>query len=85
LYQVATQVVPGAGSTAARLMLVGEQSGDSEDQSGMPFVAPAGRVLDHALYDARIARDDVFVTNAVQHFKHELRGKRRLHKRPNTN
>jgi DNA polymerase len=84
LYQFATQVVPGARSTAARLMLVGEQPGDSEDQSGMPFVAPAGRVHDHALYEARIARDDAFVTNAVRHFKHELRGKRRLHKRPNT-
>jgi DNA polymerase len=64
-------------------MLVGEQPGDREDLAGKPFVGPAGRVLDRALAQARIARDDVFVTNAVKHFKHEMRGKRRLHKRPN--
>jgi len=64
-------------------MIVGEQPGDQEDLSGHPFVGPAGRVLDAALEEARIDRDDVFVTNAVKHFKHEPRGKRRLHKTPN--
>jgi len=64
-------------------MLVGEQPGDSEDKSGKPFVGPAGRILDRALKDAQIARGDVYVTNAVKHFKYEMRGKRRLHKRPN--
>jgi len=83
LYRFATQVVPGEGPMGARLMLVGEQPGDSEDLSGKPFVGPAGRILDRALQDAQIARTDVFVTNAVKHFKHEMRGKRRLHKRPN--
>ena len=67
----------------ARLMLVGEQPGDKEDLAGKPFVGPAGRILDRALEQAGIARDDVFVTHAVKHFKHEMRGKRRLHKRPN--
>jgi DNA polymerase len=65
-------------------MLVGEQPGDHEDRAGKPFVGPAGRVLDRALAEAGIARAEVFVTNAVKHFKHEMRGKRRLHKRPNT-
>jgi DNA polymerase len=64
-------------------MLVGEQPGDKEDLAGKPFVGPAGRILDSALKDAGIAREDTFVTNAVKHFKHEMRGKRRLHKRPN--
>jgi uracil-DNA glycosylase family protein len=64
-------------------MLVGEQPGDQEDLAGRPFVGPAGRILDQALEQAGIARQDVFVTNAVKHFKHEVRGKRRLHKRPN--
>jgi uracil-DNA glycosylase len=64
-------------------MLVGEQPGDKEDLAGRPFVGPAGRLLDEALEQAGIARKDVFVTNAVKHFKHEMRGKRRLHKRPN--
>ena len=84
LYQFATQVVPGEGPTGARLMLVGEQPGDREDLSGKPFVGPAGKMLDRALQEAQIARGDVYVTNAVKHFKHEMRGKRRLHKRPNT-
>jgi DNA polymerase len=84
LYQFATQVVPGEGPKGARLMLVGEQPGDSEDLSGKPFVGPAGRILDRALQEAQIARGEVYVTNAVKHFKHEMRGKRRLHKRPNT-
>jgi uracil-DNA glycosylase family protein len=64
-------------------MLVGEQPGDKEDLAGRPFVGPAGRLLDEALQQAGIARKEVFVTNAVKHFKHEMRGKRRLHKRPN--
>jgi DNA polymerase len=64
-------------------MLVGEQPGDKEDLAGKPFVGPAGQVLDHALAEAEIPRTEVFVTNAVKHFKHEMRGKRRLHKRPN--
>jgi uracil-DNA glycosylase family protein len=83
LYRNATQAVPGEGRRHAELMLVGEQPGDSEDRAGHPFVGPAGRVLDRALEEAEIARPEVFVTNAVKHFKHELRGKRRLHKRPN--
>jgi uracil-DNA glycosylase family protein len=82
LYKHATQAVPGEGRKGARLMLVGEQPGDKEDLSGRPFVGPAGRVLDRALEQAGIPRTEVFVTNAVKHFKHEMRGKRRLHKRP---
>jgi uracil-DNA glycosylase len=83
LYRNATQVVPGEGPARAHVLIVGEQPGDKEDLVGRPFVGPAGLVLDRALEDADIARDDVFVTNAVKHFKHELRGKRRLHKKPN--
>jgi DNA polymerase len=63
-------------------MLVGEQPGDNEDRAGKPFVGPAGHILDRALDEAGIRRDEVFVTNAVKHFKYEWRGKRRLHKRP---
>jgi uracil-DNA glycosylase len=84
LYKHATQAVPGEGRRSAHVMLVGEQPGDKEDLAGKPFVGPAGRVLDRALADAGIPRTEVFVTNAVKHFKHEMRGKRRLHKRPNT-
>jgi uracil-DNA glycosylase len=83
LYRDATQAVPGEGPKAADFMLVGEQPGDKEDLAGKPFIGPAGRILDSALKDAGIARQDTFVTNAVKHFKHEVRGKRRLHKRPN--
>src|SRR3954462_9130961 len=83
LYRNATQAVPGEGPNHAKVMLVGEQPGDKEDLAGKPFVGPAGRVLDRALADAGIPRSEVFVTNAVKHFKHEMRGKRRLHKRPN--
>jgi uracil-DNA glycosylase len=83
LYRDATQAVPGEGRRGAHLMLVGEQPGDKEDLAGKPFVGPAGRVLDAALEDAGIARGDAYVTNAVKHFKHEMRGKRRLHQRPN--
>lgn len=83
LWRDATQGVCGEGPRKARLMIVGEQPGDQEDLAGRPFVGPAGGVLDAALDEAGIDRDDVFVTNAVKHFKHEPRGKRRLHKTPN--
>ena len=83
LYKHATQAVPGEGRKGAHLMLVGEQPGDKEDLAGKPFVGPAGRVLDQALEAAGIPRTEIFVTNAVKHFKHEMRGKRRLHKKPN--
>jgi uracil-DNA glycosylase len=83
LYKNATQVVPGEGSPRARLMMVGEQPGDKEDQEGKPFVGPAGRMLDRAIVEAGLDRRKVFVTNAVKHFKFEQRGKRRLHKKPN--
>lgn len=82
LYKNATQAVPGEGLKRARLMLVGEQSGDQEDKQRHPFVGPAGRILAQAL-GATAVRGDAFVTNAVKHFKWEPRGKRRLHKRPN--
>jgi uracil-DNA glycosylase len=82
LYRNATQAVPGEGPSRAAIMLVGEQPGDKEDLAGKPFVGPAGRVLDQALRDAGIAREEAFITGAVKHFKHEMRGKRRLHKRP---
>jgi DNA polymerase len=84
LYKHATQVVPGEGPVGARLMLVGEQPGNDEDLQGRPFVGPAGRMLDRALQEAGLERNQVFVTNAVKHFKFEPRGKRRLHRRPNT-
>ena len=83
LYRDATQAVPGDGPAKARFMLVGEQPGDKQDLAGKPFVGPAGRILDRALGDAGIARRETYVTNAVKHFKYEMRGKRRLHKRPN--
>jgi uracil-DNA glycosylase len=82
LYRDATQAVPGEGPGHATFMLVDEQPGDKEDLAGKPFVGPAGRLLDQALQDAGIKRTESFVTNAVKHFKHEMRGKRRLHKRP---
>ena len=82
LWRLGTQTVFGEGSQSARLMLVGEQPGDREDLAGRPFVGPAGKVLDDALKQAAIDRSDVYVTNAVKHFKWEARGKRRLHKRP---
>jgi DNA polymerase len=84
LYGPATQVVPGEGPADAAMMLVGEQPGNDEDLQGRPFVGPAGRMLQLALDEAGIDRTKVFVTNAVKHFKFELRGKRRLHKRPST-
>jgi DNA polymerase len=84
LYKEATQGVPGEGRSTARLMFVGEQPGDQEDLAGRPFVGPAGQMFDRALAEAGAPRDQAYVTNAVKHFKHELRGKRRLHKTPNT-
>ncbi|MDB5571750.1 MAG: phage polymerase-related protein [Hyphomicrobiales bacterium] len=83
LWANATQTVFGAGPTHADIMFVGEQPGDQEDLSGEPFVGPAGRLLDQALAEAGIDRARAYVTNAVKHFKHEPRGKRRLHKSPN--
>ncbi|WP_413451803.1 UdgX family uracil-DNA binding protein [Georgenia phoenicis] len=82
LWAGATQVVFSAGQAGARLMLVGEQPGDREDREGEPFVGPAGRVLADALEAAGIAREDVYLTNAVKHFRFEDRGKRRIHKKP---
>ena len=82
LYAPATQTVFGEGSKGARVMLVGEQPGDREDQQGAPFVGPAGRELDRALEAAGIDRREVYVTNAVKHFKFEERGKRRIHQKP---
>jgi uracil-DNA glycosylase len=82
LYKNATQVVFGAGPQKARVMFVGEQPGDQEDRQGQPFVGPAGAMLDKALEDAGIPRDEVYVTNAVKHFSWEPRGKRRIHKKP---
>lgn len=83
LWRDATQGVCGEGPARARLMIIGEQPGDQEDLAGRPFVGPAGRVLDDALIEAGIDRADVYVTNAVKHFKHEPQGKRRLHRTPN--
>jgi DNA polymerase len=84
LWKLGTQTVFGEGRASARVMLVGEQPGDKEDLQGRPFVGPAGAVLDKALAAAGINRNDVYVTNIVKHFKWEPRGKRRLHKKPNT-
>ena len=82
LWESATQAVPGVGPQTARIMLVGEQPGDQEDLAGLPFVGPAGAVLDQAMQEAGMARDSLYLTNAVKHFKWEARGKRRLHKTP---
>jgi uracil-DNA glycosylase len=84
LWEDATQTVFGEGpARKAKLMLVGEQPGDREDREGRPFVGPAGRLLDQALVDAGIDRDEAYVTNVVKHFKWRPAGKRRLHQRPN--
>ena len=83
LWRDATQGVPGAGPGHARLMFVGEQPGDQEDLAGKPFVGPAGQMLDRALAEAGVPRAETYVTNAVKHFKHEPRGKRRIHQTPN--
>jgi uracil-DNA glycosylase len=82
LWKAATQTVFGEGRAGARILLVGEQPGDREDLAKRPFVGPAGRLLDSALDEAGIDRADVYVTNAVKHFKFEPRGKRRIHKKP---
>jgi uracil-DNA glycosylase len=84
LYKNATQTVFGEGPADAALMLIGEQPGDQEDLAGLPFVGPAGKVLDKALEAAGIERSEVYITNAVKHFKNEPRGKRRIHKKPDT-
>jgi DNA polymerase len=84
LWEDATQTVFGRGPRKAGLVLVGEQPGDREDVEGRPFVGPAGKVLDEALADAGIEREEVYLTNAVKHFKwRQGRGKRRIHQRPN--
>jgi uracil-DNA glycosylase len=82
LWENATQGVFGEGPKTARVMLVGEQPGDREDLAGRPFVGPAGQVLDEALEEVGIPRAEVYVTNAVKHFKHEERGQRRIHRTP---
>ena len=82
LYKQATQTVFGEGATQASILLVGEQPGDQEDRAGHPFVGPAGKILDKALTEAGIDRRDLYVTNAVKHFKWEPQGKRRKHKKP---
>ena len=82
LWANATLTVFGAGDPHARVMLVGEQPGDEEDKKGLPFVGPAGKLLNRALEAAGVDRDQLYVTNAVKHFKWQLRGKRRLHKTP---
>lgn len=82
LYENATQTVFGEGPQRADVVLVGEQPGDQEDRQGHPFVGPAGRILDKALAEARIPRDQVYITNAVKHFKWIWRGKKRLHQKP---
>jgi uracil-DNA glycosylase len=82
LYKHATQVVPGAGSSRAHLMLVGEQPGNEEDKQGEPFVGPAGGVLRRAMDELHIQPAEVYVTNAVKHFKFVQRGKLRLHQNP---
>ena len=82
LYKGTTQAVLGEGPAKARAMLVGEQPGDREDIEGEPFVGPAGALLDRALQEAGIDRKDVYITNAVKHFRFRARGKRRIHQRP---
>ena len=83
LWKCGTQTVFGEGPSAARLMLVGEQPGDQEDLAGEPFVGPAGQLLRDALAEAGLDPAEVYLTNAVKHFKWEPRGKRRIHERPN--
>ena len=83
LWKTGTQTVFGEGSRHAKVVFVGEQPGNDEDIAGKPFVGPAGKLLDKALVEAGIDRDEVYVTNAVKHFKWEPKGKRRIHKKPN--
>jgi DNA polymerase len=84
LYCNATQAVFGEGPGTASVMFVGEQPGDQEDLAGRPFVGPSGKLLDRALEEAGIDRSEVYLTNAVKHFKFEQRGKRRIHSKPNS-
>ncbi|HKQ65583.1 MAG TPA: UdgX family uracil-DNA binding protein [Methylomirabilota bacterium] len=85
LYRHATQTVFGRGAAGARIVFVGEQPGDQEDRQGAPFVGPAGEILDRALAEVSLPREKIYVTNAVKHFKFELRGKRRIHQTPRAN
>ena len=82
LWEPATQVVFSAGNERAPLVLVGEQPGDAEDRQGIPFVGPAGKLLQESLDEAGVPRDEVYVTNAVKHFRFTERGKRRIHATP---
>ena len=82
LWEPATQVVFSAGNPAARVVLVGEQPGDVEDRRGIPFVGPAGSLLQRAVDEAGLQRSDLYVTNAVKHFRFETRGDRRIHQTP---
>jgi DNA polymerase len=82
LYRDATQAVFGEGPDDARVVMVGEQPGDKEDLAGRPFVGPAGGLLDRAIEEAGLARDDVYITNVVKHFRFVLRGKKRIHRKP---
>ena len=82
LYEDTTQAVFGEGPDDARVVMVGEQPGDKEDIAGRPFVGPAGGLLDRAIEGAGLARDDVYITNVVKHFRFVLRGKKRIHKKP---
>jgi DNA polymerase len=83
LWKTGTQTVFGDGSRTAKVIFVGEQPGNDEDLAGKPFVGPAGKLLDKALVEAKIDRNEVYVTNVVKHFKWEPKGKRRIHKKPN--
>src|SRR6478735_3050822 len=83
LWKMATQTVFGEGKAAAHVMMVGEQPGDVEDRRGRPFVGPAGALLRRVLGDVGLREDDVYLTNAVKHFKWRTKGKRRIHDAPN--
>lgn len=82
LYAHATQVVFGEGPRDSKVVMIGEQPGDEEDQKGHPFVGPSGRLLSKAMHEAGLDRDHIYVTNAVKHFKFVERGKRRIHAKP---
>jgi DNA polymerase len=83
LWQIGTQTVFGEGSDDASVIMIGEQPGDREDLAGRPFVGPAGQLLDRALEEAGVRREKIYLTNVVKHFKWVLRGKRRIHQKPN--
>jgi uracil-DNA glycosylase family protein len=84
LYKNATQAVFGEGKKKAQVVLMGEQPGDKEDLEGKPFIGPAGKILSKACTEAGLARDQIYVTNAVKHFKYERTGKKRIHQKPNS-